>query len=327
MVAATCLNSAVSGGMRRLVLNLACLVAGTLAWGGVLGFPLRLETGFAVSLVCLLGLLAYVSSVGMIMFRQNQRLRDAREALRAGEEQFRFITEHAGDLVAMLDADGRWQYCSPSFGEHFEAGLLRIGADALQLVHAADRADLRAALQRMAETAEAAYLRLRLIGRRGETRFVACDLNPVSDIPGRVTRVIMVARDLTESVRTDIDLRLAAHAFDSLVDGVLISEADGRIDYVNHAYSAITGYAPAEVIGKSTNELKSGLQPERFYEDIWQSIAQHGNWQGRSWERRRNGTTFPAWISVSAVRDATGAATHYVWIMREAKPDHRAQSA
>jgi PAS domain S-box-containing protein len=137
----------------------------------------------------------------------------------------------------------------------------------------------------------------------------------------------MVARDLTESVRTEIDLRLAAHAFDSLVDGVLISEADGRIDYVNQAYSDITGYAPAEIIGKSTNDLKSGLQPERFYEDIWESIAQHGNWQGRSWERRRNGTTFPAWLSVSAVRDATGAATHYVWIVREAKPDHRAQSA
>lgn len=327
LVVATCLNSAVSGGRRRLALNVLCLIAGAIVWGGFTGYPMALETGFAVSMACLLGLIAYVSSIGMIVFRQKERLQDAREALRASEEQFRFITEHAGDLVAMLDTEARWQYFSPSFATHFDTGHLRLGGDALTLVHAEDRATVRAALHRMIETAEGETLHFRLNGRNGEARLVVCESNPVCDVPGRITRVIMIARDLTANAKVEIDLRLAAHVFDSLVDGVLISEEGGRIEYVNQAFSRITGHVPSEVIGKFTNDLKSGLQPEQFYEDIWRSIAVNGSWQGRSWERRSNGTAFPAWLSVSAVRDAQGVTSHYVWIIRAATPDYRVKTA
>jgi len=67
-----------------------------------------------VTALCFFGSLAYSAGVGLVVQNQNQRLRSAREDLREGEQRYRLITEHAADMVAMVDRDARWRYTSPS---------------------------------------------------------------------------------------------------------------------------------------------------------------------------------------------------------------------
>jgi PAS domain S-box-containing protein len=121
---------------------------------------------------------------------------------------------------------------------------------------------------------------------------------------------------------------VAYAAFERMADGMMISNAAGRILSVNHAYTRITGYDALEVVGRQEQEFRSAMQPQAFWDDLYAEVLRSGHWNGTSWCRRRDGTVYREWRSVSAVRDRDGRATHYVNLFRELNGSgHQAQSA
>ena len=116
------------------------------------------------------------------------------------------------------------------------------------------------------------------------------------------------------TVMDESRLRLAASVFANAHDGILITDAGGRILDVNRAYAKISGYSPEEVIGKMPDVLKSDIHPLEFYEEIGRSLKKQGRWRGEVWNRRKNGQACPELMSISAVQDAAGKLTHYVAI-------------
>ena len=76
-------------------------------------------------------------------------------------------------------------------------------------------------------------------------------------------------------------------------------------------------YAAAEVLGRHESEFRSALQPQSFYDDLYAEVLRSGRWEGTTWCRRRDGTLYSEWRSVSAVRDAEDRVTHYVSLFRE----------
>jgi len=112
--------------------------------------------------------------------------------------------------------------------------------------------------------------------------------------------------------RAEADLHLSAKVFESSVEGVMIADRDARILRVNKAFTEITGYSEAEVIGQRPSVLQSGRHDKGFYRGMWQSINDNGYWQGEIWNRRKNGEVFPEWLTISAVTDATGEMTHLI---------------
>jgi len=100
-----------------------------------------------------------------------------------------------------------------------------------------------------------------------------------------------------------------------LSDGVLISDGSGRVEYVNKAYADLTGYDPGEVVGRTVNDLRSALQSEQLFEEIWRAVGQAGSWHGRFMEPRKDGKLVSVRASVSAVRGKNGVATHFVWVI------------
>jgi diguanylate cyclase (GGDEF)-like protein/PAS domain S-box-containing protein len=105
--------------------------------------------------------------------------------------------------------------------------------------------------------------------------------------------------------------RIAAAAFESS-DGIAICNAEGAILRINHAFSRITGYSEEDVVGQKMNMLKSGRHDDIFYTAMWASLHEHGAWCGEMWNRRKNGETYPEWLSITALKGATGKITHYV---------------
>lgn len=112
--------------------------------------------------------------------------------------------------------------------------------------------------------------------------------------------------------RAEADLRLSAKVFESSVEGVLIADREARILRVNKAFTEITGYTEAEVIGQKPNILQSGRHEKDFYRGMWQSINDNGYWQGEVWNRRKNGEVFPEWLTISTVTDESGQITHLI---------------
>lgn len=107
-------------------------------------------------------------------------------------------------------------------------------------------------------------------------------------------------------------LRQSASVFEHANEGIMITDADGTILDVNHAFTSITGYARDDVIGANPRILKSGRHDRCFYEAMWARLAETGRWSAEVWNRRKDGALYAAKQTVSAVYDDSGAVCRYV---------------
>jgi diguanylate cyclase (GGDEF)-like protein/PAS domain S-box-containing protein len=128
---------------------------------------------------------------------------------------------------------------------------------------------------------------------------------------------LAIVRDITERVRAEEDLRVAANALENIAEGVMITDHQRLVQSVNRAFKTITGYSEQDVIGKPFVELQSDRHPSEFYEALWASINDTAQWQGEIWSRRKNGDVYPAWISVAAVKNDRGEVTNYVSVFND----------
>jgi diguanylate cyclase (GGDEF)-like protein/PAS domain S-box-containing protein len=108
------------------------------------------------------------------------------------------------------------------------------------------------------------------------------------------------------------EVRLAASVFENSPEGIVITDADGRILRVNRAFAEITGYSPEEIVGRNPRLLGSGRHGPEFYAAMWRSIERTGAWRGEIWNRRRSGEVYPEWLSITTVKDKDGHVTQYV---------------
>ena len=112
-------------------------------------------------------------------------------------------------------------------------------------------------------------------------------------------------------------LRQAAVVFDCTREGVLVSDSRGVIVHVNRALVEITGYSVEEVLGHRPNMFKSGRHGPAFYEAMFKSIDESGDWHGEIWNRRKSGEVYPQWQTVRSITDDKGQVTHYVAVFSD----------
>jgi diguanylate cyclase (GGDEF)-like protein/PAS domain S-box-containing protein len=105
--------------------------------------------------------------------------------------------------------------------------------------------------------------------------------------------------------------RLAATVFSASTSAICITDADERIVAANPALTTITGYAQGEVIGETPRLFSAARQSDDPALDSWARIAAYGVWQGEVRQRRKNGEIFPAWLTITAVKNADARVTHY----------------
>lgn len=95
-------------------------------------------------------------------------------------------------------------------------------------------------------------------------------------------------------------------------ESVVITDLDGRIEYVNEAFLSNTGYTNEEIIGKTPHTLQSGRTSAKTYTDLWQTLRAGQVWKGEFYNRRKDGSEYTELAVISPIRDASGAITHYV---------------
>ena len=113
------------------------------------------------------------------------------------------------------------------------------------------------------------------------------------------------------------ELKQAATVFDNAVEGIVVSDSMANVITVNQAFTEITGYSRDEVIGHNPRIWKSDHHDRAFFQAMWASLEQTGQWRGEIWNRKKNGEAFPCWQTIRAVRDDTGLITRYVSLMAD----------
>ena len=112
--------------------------------------------------------------------------------------------------------------------------------------------------------------------------------------------------------RKNEQLLLAEKVFVNSGEAIAVTDVAGRVVSTNPAFTQVTGYSAAEVKGQSLRLLQSGRQSPAFYQEFWRRLKAEGQWQGEIWNRRKSGEVYPEWLTISAVRGATGETVQYV---------------
>ena len=118
-----------------------------------------------------------------------------------------------------------------------------------------------------------------------------------------------------------------ATAMEQIVEGVVITDAKGNIQYINRAFTHMTGYPAQEVIGRNPRLLRSGRQNPAFYDDLWTTILSGKVWHGELINRRKDGSTYIEEMNIAPVRDASGTITNFIAIKQDVSERRAAEEA
>lgn len=117
--------------------------------------------------------------------------------------------------------------------------------------------------------------------------------------------------------RSRQNLQLAERVIESSLEGIVITDPQMRIQFVNPAFTQLTGYQPDEVIGRSPGLLSSGRHDEAFYQAMWETVESTGSWRGEIWNRRKTGELYLELLTITAIRDDEGRVTHYAGLFTD----------
>lgn len=144
-----------------------------------------------------------------------------------------------------------------------------------------------------------------------------CEYGGVVDGSTRVTRVTGVIKDVSEERASQQQLRLLTAAVTQSSNAISITDLNGAIMYVNPAFTSVTGFTVADVIGASTSILKSGLTPNATYEDLWSALSCGETWRGELNNRRKDGRLYWAATLITPLRDADATVVNYLSVQED----------
>jgi two-component system cell cycle sensor histidine kinase/response regulator CckA len=258
-----------------------------------------------------------VAVTGAVLFAW---LRRETRGWREESEQRQALIERAPDMVYRLriHPDLAFEYVSPASAAVAGYGPEEYYADAaamLDTVHPDDRDRLHRLLKHPEEAGET--LEFRWIHKNGQTIWTENHVSPVRDEEGRTIAIHGIARDVSHRRTSEERNRLLATAVDAAGEAVIITDPEGRIQYINPAFTDITGYGEDEAVGRTPGILKSGRHDQAFYEELWSTITSGRTFRGEMVNRRRDGRLYDQECTITPVLDHDGRVTHFVAVARD----------
>ncbi len=145
------------------------------------------------------------------------------------------------------------------------------------------------------------------------------------DQQGRPLRIAGTARDITASRNAEYEHRIASEVMRSMSEAVAVLDWDYNFIAVNQAFTRITGYADAEVIGKPVEMLDSSQQDAALHERMREDIGRDGRWSGEMWRLRKDGEEILCKVETNVVPDASGRRNLYVQVLNDITEQKRAE--
>lgn len=233
------------------------------------------------------------------------------ENLREGHQRERLlvtIVEQSSEAIITVDMSRRIQSWNHAAEKMFGYRNNEVIGQSLQFI----------------SLSEEEYARLGKLGdyqcyrdRSGTLIYVRANSAPMFDENGIQTGEIIIMHDATQERSQQEQMQLWGLVFKNSGEAIVITDAENRILSVNHAFSRITGYSTDEVIGQNPRMLASGRHDHRFYEKMWHSLHQTGYWKGEVWNKRKDGTVYPEWLTLTSLVDNEGKPSNYIAIFSD----------
>ncbi|MFA5908161.1 MAG: PAS domain S-box protein [Vicinamibacterales bacterium] len=246
---------------------------------------------------------------------------DSDRKLRASEARYRAVIQTAHDAIITADRDGRivgWSVAAERMFGYTEQEIL--GQPAAMLLGAGQEA-IRDQVLQLAEgftgSGELDALRER-IGRRQDGSTFPLERSLARWETAEGWFITAFIRDITDRKQIEVSLKLQSAALHATANAIVITDRDGAIQWVNPAFTTMTGYDAHEAIGRNPRDLtKSGAHPQSFYDDMWKTLVAGMMWEGELINRRKDGTRYIEQQTITPVRNAAGEVTNYIGVKRD----------
>jgi diguanylate cyclase (GGDEF)-like protein/PAS domain S-box-containing protein len=226
--------------------------------------------------------------------------------------EFRDAADNSPALIWMAGEDGLCNWFNRGWLEFTGRTIEQeIGNGWLEGVHSQDLQPCIDQYLKHFNAREHFLLEYRLRRFDGQYRWILDSGTPVFDPEGAFLGYNGVCFDINERKEAENEALIAATVFESQ-EGMMVTDANRLIIKVNAAFTAITGYSLDDVKGKDPRLLKSGQHDDAFYASMWKNISSEGYWEGKIWNRRKNGEVYPEQLTITSVKNASGIVTNYV---------------
>lgn len=266
----------------------------------------------------------------------NRRLRRTQEVLRRHEEhleqlveqrstelhesekRYRAIAEDMPILICRFLPGGEITYINKIYCEHFEKTYEElVGSSFLSLIPEKDRETVMSSIAMLTVESPTQTHEHEVISPGGEILWQRWTNRALFDAQGNAVAYQSIGEDITERRRVEKERERLSVAVDQAAETLVITDAEGTIQYVNPAFERTTGYTSEEAIGRNPRILKSGEHDITFYEGMWDTLMRGEAWSGRFINKRKDGTLFTEEAVISPVRDASDRTTNYVAVKRD----------
>lgn len=242
---------------------------------------------------------------------QNEELQEKKEELHIVKERYFDLYELAPVGYCTLNEEGKILQANLTMATLFALPKSKLlGQSIKTFIFHEDQDVWYLHCQKILEIHKTRPCELRMSRGNGTLFWAHFEVSKEHDANGVVTLHLTLS-DISSHKQAQIELGIAAIAFESQ-NGIIITDDNGDIIKTNKAFTRITGYEEAEMIGKNPALLHSGKQNSAFYQDMWIVLNEQGHWQGEIWDKRKNGEIYPVLLSITAVNlDGLGI-THYI---------------
>ncbi len=128
---------------------------------------------------------------------------------------------------------------------------------------------------------------------------------------------VAIVEDITERRHIEQNLHLKEAALEATANDIVITDADGRIQWVNPSFTETTGYTLEEVLGENPRILKSGAQNGSFYQELWQTIHSGRVWKGVFINKRKDGGLYNDEATITPVFNRDGRIVNFVAVKQD----------
>ncbi len=227
-------------------------------------------------------------------------------ALAGSEQRYRAVAQSAGQIVLITSPQGEVvERQDPWFDFTGQSPAAALGLGWLDALHPVERDSVAVKLATSCRTAVPFHLEFRLRRKDGEYRTFACDARSIPLGSETIEEWVLVHTDITEKKLSDAHTANALRELNDLkaaIDEhaiVAVTDARGRITYVNEKFCAISQYSREELLGQDHRIINSKYHPKQFIRSIWDTISAGRVWKGEIKNKAKDGSFY--WVDTTIV--------------------------